>query len=262
MSRRRVVSASAIGSLLAASACAPITPDPRVPLPIPLPTVEGATPATGAGFFFAMSFGDGFWGTERERAELFGIGMGASVLARFEMEWHAYHSNRTIDDKVGRSHAGSPAETFRLKARVLDVAEDAVAVGIALSWSTASRFVINVQDEHATAWDLAFPIEYTELGDSADPHRLALYAGPRLIHQSFESDLVATPEPRRDTGMAWGGFAGAKVRYRWLHFAAEGSLMRAPGMRVGEWASVDGWMFVPALNVKFVLPFGDGDDRR
>lgn len=109
-------------------------------------------------------------------------------------------------------------------------------------------------------WDIAFPVEYVRLATGEGQHRLAGYAGPRFTSQRFEDALAATPGPAEDSGLAVGGVLGLKGRLGWFHIAAEGSVMKAPGLRVGTRASQDGWMFIPALSATLVLPFDDGND--
>lgn len=251
---RRTTLALSIAAV--AGACVPTTPDPRVPLPVPLPAVEGAGPVESTSLFAGLSFGDGFWGQERERAELTGIGFGFTLLDRVELEIHDYDSNRTVDDENGTPHTGSGATTVRIKVRAGESESGDWSLGLVGAYSTSSRVVPGVQDESVTAWDLALPIEYTGAGGGReDP--FGFYAGPRFVRQAFESRIVEAGAPPADDGVAWGGVLGLRKRVGWLHVAAEGSLMRAPRLQVGSFGSRDGWIFIPALTGKLVLPIGD-----
>lgn len=244
---------------VAGGACGPIVPDPRVPLPVPLPAVEGARPSVGNGIFIAGSFGDGFWGQERERVELTGAAFGIAIANRVEVDVHEYGSNRTVDDENGVPHTGAGASTVRAKVVVTESDGGDWTFGVVGAYSTASRTVRDVQDERASAWDLVFPVEYEALTEPEPGRRLGLYGGPRFIRKSFESRLAIQEGPSEDAGVAWGGLLGLRARMGWLQLAAEGSLMRSPRLQVGPFGSEAGWMFIPALSAKLVIPIGEGN---
>ena len=249
----------AYSASIATSGCGPIVPDPRVPLPVPLPAVEGARPSVGSGIFVGALFGDGFWGPERERAELTGTSLGFGFADRIEVGFDEYVSNRTIDDANGVPHRGATAETVRAKVVVKESADGAWAFGLVAAYSTAARTVSNVQDESASSLDLALPVEFETLSNPAPGRRIGLYGGPRFILKSFEDRLATAEQQSKDSGMAWGALLGLRSRIGWLHLAAEGSVMRSPRLQAGAYGSEDGWMFIPALTAKLVVPIGEGN---
>lgn len=247
---------AALVAVATLGACGPVTPDPRVPLPIPLSAVEGASPAVSTGAIVGLSLTDGFWGPERERAELTGWSFGIALLDRVEIDVQELASNRSVDDDAGRPHSGSGATTVRGKVLVRESESGDWAFGVVGSRSNASRFVPGVQDETATAWDLALPVEYRALVRGADADPLAIYAAPRFIRKTFRSRATESSTAGSDTGVAWGGLLGLKARIGWVRLSAEGTLVRSPRLQVGAYGSRDGWMFIPNLGARLAVPIG------
>jgi hypothetical protein len=103
-----------------------------------------------------------------------------------------------------------------------------------------------------TALDFALPIEYRPMGRGAPDSRLALYAGPRLIRESFVDRDTFGSSTR---GLLFGGFMGAVGRWRFVTVSGEVNVARTPTLELGDEVFRGGWIGLPSLRVTAVLPF-------
>jgi len=236
--------------LAGATACATYV---RVPLAVPLPSVGGARPATPQGLELLGAFGDGVWGQEQERAEMFGGGLGFALRDRFELGVVSYRSTREVTDSYGGRDRGEPTGGVRGKLRFGDFPGDRISIGVHAAFMGSSRQRSEVQDERLTAWDVALPVEFYPGGDGFVDYRWGVYAGPRLVSQRFE-DRLSGVTSEGTLAAALLGVAG-----RWRHFSAAGELnvAHATPMSVGGASASGGWLLLPMIGVRLILPLGD-----
>ncbi len=173
----------------------------RVPLAVPLPAVGGSRPAGPQGIHFALGFGDGLWGQEQQRAEMFGAGLGFSARDRVEILGSAYTTTRTVTDSLGGDHTAETTSGMRGKLRLQDFRDGRASVGVHVAVMGAERVRLDSQDERLSALDIAVPVEVYPLPGSLPDTRLGVYAAPRLIFQSFRDRSAgkrsASPGRRR-----------------------------------------------------------------
>jgi len=237
--------------LLGTGACASFV---RVPLAVPLSAVGGARPSTPQGLEFFVDFGDGVWGQEQERAEMIGSGIGFAVADRVELSASTHQSTRTVQDEYGDSRRGETTRSGRGKVRFAKFAAERGSISLQAGFLTSSRASGDVQDDHLFAWDLALPVEYslTPAAGEAPSGRWGLYAGPRLVFQTFEDRLAGVTE----SGTLAAGLLG--VAGRWRHFAISGELNVAHTSRLGAPAGVGAgdWLLLPGMSVTGMVPIG------
>ena len=77
-----------VALLAGTSSCA--APPMRLPLAVPLAAVGGSRSATPQGLWALAEFGDGVWGQEQERVEVYGVGVGFAMRDRFEFNVSGY----------------------------------------------------------------------------------------------------------------------------------------------------------------------------
>lgn len=236
-----------IALLPALGACATYA---RVPLAVPLPTVGGARPATPQGLELVASFGDGVWGQEQERAEMVGGGLALAVADRVEIAFSSHQSTREVTTGTGDRHNGEPTVALRGKMRLGDLLTDRVSVAVHAAYMNSSRVSGDVQDEAMTAWDVAIPVEFYPGGRGFVDYRWSLYAGPRLVSQSFEDRLAGAESTGSLVALLIGGAA------RWRHFslAGEVNFARTTPMIPGVPSADAGWIVLPVLGLRAMLP--------
>jgi len=223
----------------------------RVPLGVPLPTVGGARPATPGGIFAGVTFGDGLWGQEQLRAEMAGYTAGLTALDRVAFEIFGQSTTQSVRDSLGGSESPPMTEGVALKVRLFGFDGGRGALGVRLARSTADRSSDPLQDDQLVVLDFAIPFEYRPLSrDSIVDTRLALHAGPRFVHQTFDQGALG-PET---SGTALAGFVGVAGRWRYLSITGEAAVVRTPSLLVGSTASPPGWIFLPSLELAAVLP--------
>lgn len=235
--------------LTGTSACATYV---RVPLAVPLPSVGGARPATPQGLQMIGEFGDGVWGQEQERAEMVGGGLGFSVRDRVEFSVVGYRPTREVRSSSG-SDTGDPTGGVRGKIRFGDFPGARMSIGVHVAYMGSSRERSDVQNEEMTAWDVALPVEFYPGGDGFVDYRWGVYAGPRLVSQSFHGRL---------TGVTTEGTLAAAllgVVGRWRHFAATGELniAHATPMTPGGANGPGDWILLPMGSVRLTIPVGN-----
>jgi hypothetical protein len=247
--RRRSVGCATLALLFAAGSCATQV---RVPLAVPLPAVGGSRPATPQGVGLITTFGDGVWGQEQLRAEMWGLGIGASGWDRVEIDVASHRSTRRVRDMEGGIHSGEATSLLRGKLRIADFLRGRASVGVHVALLTSDRQRSDVQNESLTAFDLAVPVEFSPLGGGGVDHALGIYAGPRLVHQTF-TDHTAM---RTTRGTLTGGFLGLVARWGWLSLNGELNTMHRPDMMPVGGSPGGGWILLPAGSLRVMLPLG------
>jgi hypothetical protein len=206
-------------------------------------------------------FGDGVWGQEQERAELGGMGLAFAFGDRIEVGGSAYLSTRTVRDSVGEPHHGRGTLGLRGKVRLADLIGDRVSIGIHIAYMPSSRVAESgripgrrvVQDERMNAWDFALPVEVYPLGAPLPDRRWSVYAGPRLVFQSFEDDL----SQERTEGTLAAALVGSAGRWRRVALAGELNLARTPDMTFADMSFGGGWILLPMASLRVVIWIGD-----
>ncbi len=235
-----------LGSL---SACVPPSgPAPRVPLAAPFGTVGGSRPARPQGLQAVGEFGDGVWGLAQERAEFLGFGLSYAFDDRVEVGGIVWATTRGVINSAGNEHTGQPTYGIRAKARLTDFGSGGGAVGVHLAYMT-SHYEEDVQDERLHALDLAIPFALYPLSRDGPDHRLSLYAGPRLVLQSFRDQFTQVTA----TGTAAGALAGVAARWRGLRFAGELTVARTPSLSDDTTSFDGGWIALPMASVRLVF---------
>ncbi len=219
----------------------------RVPLAVPLAAVGGSRPATPHGFQLIGEFGDGVGGQEQERAEIAGLGLGFSLQDRVELSASGYGPTRTVQNNDGAGVLG-----LRGKVRLGDLREGRASLGLHLAHISTRRQNPD-QDERLTGFDIALPLTVYP-GEFADPeYRWGVYAGPRLVLQTFEDRLA------RETTKGTLAAALVGVAARWRHVAVTGELnfARTPSMTFRQTTFQGGWHLLPMVSVRGMIPIGD-----
>ena len=224
----------------------------RVPLAVPLPAVGGARPATSQGLQLIGDFGDGVWGHELERAEMGGGGLGFSLRDRVQFGVLGYSSTPEVRDSTGQPHSGEPTAGVRGKIRFGDFPGDRMSIGVHVAYMNSSRERGGAQNERLTAWDVAFPVEFYPGGDRFVDYRWGVYAGPRLVSQTFEDRLSGVTTQGTLAAVLLG------VVGRWRHFSASGeiNLAHATPMSLGGTSAQGGWLVLPMVGIRGILPIG------
>jgi hypothetical protein len=224
----------------------------RVPLAVPLPPVGGSRPAGPQGIHLVSAFGDGVWGQEQERAEMLGGGLGFSLRDRVEVLGFGYGSTRTVTDSLGEEHSGETTSGILGKLRVLDFFDGRASMAIHAGLMGADRTRHEVQNEHLSALDLAVPVELYPLSGPLVDYRFSIFAGPRMVIQTFEDRDARTTTRGVMLGVV-GGLVG-----RWRHFALSGelNLVKTPEMTFGGERLGGGVHVLPMLGVRGIIPIG------
>lgn len=224
----------------------------RVPLAVPLPSVGGARPATPQGLQLVGEFGDGVWGQEQERAEMAGGGLGFAIRDHVELSVVGYSSTREVTDSNGERRTGEPTTGVRAKVRFGDFPGDRVSIGVHVAYMGSTREDSDAQNDRLTSWDVALPVEFYPGGDGFVDYRWGVYAGPRLLSQTFEDRLLGVTT-QGTLAAALLGVVG-----RWRHFSAAGELniAHATPMIFGGAQAQGGWILLPMLGISLILPIG------
>ena len=248
-STRRLLGRTVLVALLAGtSSC--VAPAVRIPLAVPLPAVGGSRPATPQGLQLIGEFGDGVLGPEQERAEMGGLGIGFSMRDRIELGTSGYVSTRTVRGQTGEATLG-----VRGKIRLGDFGGGKASIGIHIAHMRSQRERGDVQDERLTAWDVALPLTIYPVGlQFADAdYRWGVYAAPRLVFQTFEDRLAG--EATKGTVAA--ALLGAVARWRRVAVTGELNFARTPTMSFGGTTFQSGWLLLPMVSVRGMIPFED-----
>ncbi len=194
------------------------------------------------------------WGQEQERAEVAGLGLGLSLRDRVELSISAYGPTRTVRDGDGNEHQGEDVFGFRGKVRLGDLWNGRASVGLHLAHISKQR-ENPVQDERLTAFDIAVPLTFyrgdLEFADA--DYRWGVYAGPRLVLQTFDDRLV--PETTKGTLAA--AMVGVAGRWRYVAVTGELNFARAPGLTFGGTTLQGGWHLLPMASIRTMIPLGD-----
>ena len=221
----------------------------RIPLAVPLPSVGGSRPATPQGLQLIGEFGDGVWGQEQERVEIAGLGLGFSLRDRIEFGVSSYVPTRTVQNQTGDATTG-----VRGKVRLGDFREGRASVGLHIAALTSERQGGALQqDERLSAWDITLPLEIYPWGEQFVDRRWGLYAAPRLVFQTFEDRLAN--ETTKGTLAA--ALLGVAARWRYVAVTGELNFARTPSMSFGGTTFQGGWLLLPMLSVRGMLPIGD-----
>ncbi len=223
-------------------------PPRRIPLPVPFSAVGGSRPATPQGVRAFGEFGDGVWGQEQERAEIFGGGVGFALRDRIEFSVSGYEPTPEVPDNA-------TTIIVRGKIRLGDFMGGRASVGIHVAHMTADRETGSVQDERLTAWDVALPVTIypAALQFAGAEHRWGVYAAPRLVFQTFEDRLAG--ETTKGTLAA--GLLGVVARWKYVAVRGEMNLAHTPSMGFGNTTFQGGWILLPMASVSLFLPIGD-----
>ena len=245
-STRRLFGRTVLIALLAGTSSCVLDPV-RIPLAVPLPSVGGSRPATPQGLQVIAEFGDGVWGQEQERVEIAGVGFGFSLRDRIEFGFSTYVPTRTVQDQTGDVTTGVHG-----KIRLGDFREGRASVGIHVAGMTSERQG-GLQDERLTAWDISLPLEIYPWGEQFVDRRWGLYAAPRLVFQTFEDRLAN--ETTKGTLAA--ALLGVAARWRYVAVTGELNFARTPSMSFGGTTFQGGWLLLPMLSVRGMLPIGN-----
>ena len=235
-----------VALLAATSSCVLVPPPVRIPLAVPLSSVGGSRPATPQGLELIVEFGDGVWGQQQERVEIVGGGWGFALRDRIEFSFSSYVPTRTVQNQIGDATTG-----VRGKIRLGDFNGGRASVGLHISRMTSERQQGGLQNERMTAWDIALPLTFYPWGQQFVDHRWGVYAAPRLVFQTFEDRLVS--ETMKGTLAA--GLLGVAARWRYFALTGELNFARTPDM--GSTAFESGWILLPMLSARGLIPIGD-----
>lgn len=235
---------------VAAAVAAGCASSVRVPLAVPLPTVGGARPATPRGLQIAVDFGDGVWGQEQERAEMFGVGVAFALIDRVEVGISSHESTRNVRISDGGAQSGEPTVGVVGKLRLGDFWSDRTSFAVHAAHLGSSRQRSDVQDERLSAWDVALPVEYYPVGDRLVDYRWGIYAGPRLVSQKFEDRLLDVTT----TGSMVAALVGTTFRWRHLAIAGEVNIAHTTPMIPGQTDAQGDWILLPMLGLRGIIP--------
>lgn len=241
---------------MAVGGCGP--PPKRVPLPVPVGTLNGSRPAMANGVHLGLEFGDGVWGQEQERVELLGFAFGFSLRSRLE-------ATVTLHDPTGNwegaDEDGSSTTAIAAKLRVLDAAAGRLSLGARAAAAFSGRDRGSVQDERLFALDLALPLQLRLTEAEGGGDGTYAYLAPRLIHEAFTDRRLKTVSlsgsRARTSGTAWGGTFGLGARAGRLVLAGEMNLVRTPSLSLDSTDFRGGWILLPSASIRVIL----GKDR-
>jgi len=225
----------------------------RVPLAVPLPAVGGSRPASPTSLQLIGEFGDGLWGQEQERAEMVGGAIGFSLEDRVELSAAAYETSRKVGTDSHDSEYGETTTGVRGKIRIGDFREGRASLALHIAYMGAERARSDVQDERLTALDIALPVELYRSGPVVTDTRFGLYAAPRLVFQTFEDRLGR--ETTKGTMAA--ALVGVVARWRWFATMGELNFARTPTMSFSDATFPGGWILLPMMSVRGIIPLGD-----
>jgi hypothetical protein len=177
-----------------------------------------------------------------------GYGVAVAVLDRLEVEGSISEPTRKVRDPEGREHRAIETSGLGGKARVADLRPGRLSVGVRAMYSTADRHAGVVQDERLRAWDVAVPVELYPSGAGPGDYRWGLYAGPRLLVQSFE-DLRRGEGGQN--GTVYGLLFGSAIRLRYVALTLEANLARTASMLAGTSSR---WVLLPMFSGRAIIP--------
>lgn len=202
--------------IVAALALAGCATPVRIPLPTPFSLTRGGTPVPGEGVGLGMELGDGLQGQELLRKEVVTVHLLAGIADGVNLGVGAFFGHENRDEAgglvTGKVRLGAPAGR-----------RTSASVHVALA--AASRRDGNAQHESVAAVDLAVPVEWLATPD-AGPAELGLYAGPRLVFESYRDRI----RPDEDLD-AWlpGRLGGLHLRFGKVHVFGEATIAFRPG---------------------------------
>ena len=181
--------------LLASVACA--APPSRLPLPVPVPPIQGATPVPANGAGVTMDYGTGVLGPELARSGMFGTAFGLGLRDAVSI-WSG--SARAVSRGSGRN---ARVSQLRFKARFAKPFGWRSALAVYGGNSRGSRMVTGyvdtpppeyrlrldtLQNDVVQSWDLAMPLEIL-LDRRHDAIRTSIFFGPRAIFARYDDRL-------------------------------------------------------------------------
>ena len=172
---------------------------------------------------------------------------------RIEFSISGYGSTRTVRGSNGNEHTGEGILGVRGKIRLGDFVGGRASVGIHVARMSSQRQRFDVQDERLTAWDIALPLTFYPVSAHFVDYRWGVYAGPRLVFQTFEDRRTRQTTKGTLAAALLGGVA------RWRHVAVTGemNLARTPSMSFGNTTFQGGWILLPMASVTGIIPIGD-----
>jgi hypothetical protein len=213
---------------------------------VPLPAVGGSRPVTPQGLHLATAFGDGVWGQEQERVEIYGVGVGFALEDRFEVSVSGY-------ERTDSEPNDARPVVVRGKIRITDFMGGRASVGVHVAGMASNRQASDVQDERMTALDVAFPLAFYPAGGQVIDRRWSVYAAPRVVSQTFEDRLTG----ETTTGAIAGALVGVAARGRHIAVTGELNFARTPDMGFRGTTYEGGWILLPMARLSLILPLGD-----
>ena len=130
-------------------------------------------------------------------------------------------------------------------------------MGIHLATSWASRSAGSAQDESLRSVDLALPMEFewypSPVGTrDSEVKELSLFAGPRAVFQTIDDNRNRESE----SGTLLAILLGVKGRLGYLSLTGELNLAWTPDMTLGGIRSEPGFIVLPMLGAKVLIPLG------
>jgi hypothetical protein len=188
-----------------------------------------------------------------------GLGLGFSARGRFEALYSALQSTREVEvDSSGTKHSGSLAHQVRGKLEIGRFQNSRVSLGLHIARTWVDRRKGAVQDEELRALDLAVPVEFLWLNRSAGPRgvtkqEVSVYGGPRAVLQ----DIRDRGTGDWDRGALKSILLGVKARIKNLSLIGELNLAWTPAMELGGIRSEPGFLLLPMLGVRVLVPAGE-----
>lgn len=220
-------------ALAAAQGCARPT---RTPLPAPFPLTRGGTPVPGRGVGASLEIGDGLQGQELLRKELLSGSLVLGIGDRVNLAFGPYG---------GHEHEDPAGVLVTGKVRVVSPLGRRTSTAVHIGIATVDRRDGDAQDEALTVLDLAVPTELLVSG-AADGATFSVYAGPRLVYESYRDRL----EPSDDlSGLVPGGLAGLHLGVANFHLFGEGTLAFRPATSYRGTRYDGGPIFLPTAGM-------------
>ncbi len=209
----------------------------RRPLPAPFPATRGGTPVPGKGAGLGLELGDALQGQELQRKQIVAGRLLIGIADRVSLSAASYggHEDR---DPSGSLLSG--------KVRLGSLLGRRTSTALHLGLASMSRSDGPAQDESLTAEDFALPTELL-LGPLVGSSHFSLYAGPRLMHESYHDRLH--PGTSVDTWMP-GVLGGAHLQLGGVvHLFAESTVAWRPATRYNDFRYPGGAIFLPSGSI-------------